>query len=553
VAAAAILAATVTAPAAGAPPLAPSPPRQLQFLHVGAVNPTSGLAQVVDEGGREVLLKGVNADGLVDYWQKPPALPNAYTLSTSAYTGAGCAPDDPDIEGVPVCPWDLPQMRPLGYNVLRLNLSWNLAEPPPGNISGAYLDRIAQVVLWARAQGVYVILDMHQDAWGKYVYTHAGETCPPPFQATRGYDGAPAWASSYAGTACALNGIRELDPAVDQAFEKFYKDLPAPDSVGLQEHLIRVFAALAARFKDDPAVAGYELMNEPSPTTTEHDPQMLQLWGKMVNAVVAATPGFRQLFFFEPSVLRDILDQSVVFLPWSAVSSYPNAVYAPHIYTGVFTIDQEVAQQRILPANGGYLSSVRDAKALGLPLWIGEFGNNPGDDNTIMRSSYQLQDQYMLGGAYWLWKENANDINRSLFWGVYGKPFDAPFYGVPQASKIKFSARAYPMTTAGRLTSVAYDADSAGFDFHAHAAGAVAAGDRPLAMTVFVPAGSRCDIRTENAAFDVFDRGGGSREVYVYPGAGDYRVFCGTVAGAGPTNGPTSADPGSGGLPNTGR
>jgi endoglycosylceramidase len=553
VAAAAILGGGATAPAAGAAALPPSPARQLQFLHVGAANPTSGLAQVVDEDGREVLLKGVNADGLVDYWQKPPGLPNAYTVSTSAYSGNNCAPDDPDIEGVPVCPWDLPQMRPLGYNVVRLNLSWNLAEPTPGNISSAYLDRVAQVVAWARAQGIYVVLDMHQDAWSKYVYTHAGDICPPGFQAIRGYDGAPSWASSYAGPACALNGIRELDPAVDQAFDKFYKDLPAPDNVGLQEHLIGVFSALAARFKNDPTVAGYELMNEPSPTTTEHDPQMLQLWGKMVNAVVAATPGFHQLFFFEPSVLRDIVDQSVVFLPWSTVSSYPNAIYAPHIYTGVFTIDQEAAQQRLLPDNGGYLSSIRDAKALGLPLWIGEFGNNPGDDNTIMRSSYQLQDQYMLGGAYWLWKENANDINRSLFWGVYGKPFDAPYYGVPQVSKIKFSARAYPMTSPGQLTAMAYDPDTAGFDFHAHAAAAVARGDTLHAMTVFIPAASRCDVQADNATVETFDRGGGSREAYAYPGAGDYRVFCGTVGGARVTTGPGSGGAGPGGLPNTGR
>ncbi|MDQ6747518.1 MAG: glycoside hydrolase family 5 protein, partial [Candidatus Dormibacteraeota bacterium] len=528
--AAAILAGSVTAPAVGIAALAPSPPRQLQFLHVGALNPTSKLTQVVDQSGREVRLKGVNADGLVDYWQKPPTLPNAYSVQTADYGGSRCPRDDPDVEGVPLCPWDIPQMRALGFNVIRLNLSWSLAEPGPGQISAAYLDRVAQAVEWARAEGIYVVLDMHQDAWSKYIYTPAGQACPPPFRAVRGYDGAPAWASTHTAPACALNGVRELDPAVDEDFDKFYKDLAAPgDSVGLQERFVGVLTALAGRFKNDPTVAGYELLNEPSPTTTEHDPQLIQLWGKMVNAVVAATPGFRQLFFFEPSVLRDVVDTSLVLQPWSLASPYPNAVYAPHIYTGVFTADVQVTQQRLLPSNGGYQSSIRDAQNLGLPLWVGEFGNDPADDDTILRGSYQQQDQYMLGGAYWLWKENANDINRSLFWGLYGKPFDNPPYGVPQPKKIKFSARAYPMTTAGQLTQMTYDPDTAGFDIRAVTTTAVAAGDRLHAMSVFVPPASHCDVEASNASLDVFDRGGGSREAYIYPAAGSYRVFCGTV------------------------
>jgi endoglycosylceramidase len=539
----------------GAQPLAGAPDRVLQFLHVGPVNPTSHLAQVVDERGREVLLKGVNADGLVDYWQQPPTLPNPYSIQPSDYAGMTCPPDVPAVEGVPVCPWDLAQMRPMGFNVLRLNLSWSLAEPTPGNISSAYLDRVAQVVGWAAAQGVYVVLDMHQDAWSKHVYTHPGDTCPPGFNAIRGYDGAPAWAAAYTGPACALHGVRELDTAVDQGFNNFYTDVQASDGTGLQEHFVGVLKALAARFKNNPAVAGYELMNEPSPAPAEPtDPQLINLWGKMVDAVVAATPGFRQLFFFEPSVLRDVVDASQVLTPWTLASAYPNAVYAPHIYTGVFTLDQQAAQQRLLPTNGGYQSSIRDAQNLGLPLWIGEFGNDPPDDNTIMRSSYQLQDQYMLGGAYWLWKENANDINATLFWGIYGKPFDAPTRGVPQAGKIKFSGRAYPLATTGHLTQVTYDPDTTGFDIRAVSDAAVRAGDSAHATLVFVPPASTCEVRAENAVLEVFDRGAGSREAYAYPGAGAYRVFCGIVAGAAATVGPGGGSgSGPGSLPNTSR
>src|SRR5437016_4233086 len=121
----------------GAGPLPSAPPRPLSFLHAGPASGPSGLHQIVDQYNREVLL-----------------------------------------EGVPLCASDFPQMRPLGYNIIRLTLSWSLIEPTetggidqPGSPSSVYFDRIAQVVAWAKAQGIYVLLDLHQDAWSKYDYT----------------------------------------------------------------------------------------------------------------------------------------------------------------------------------------------------------------------------------------------------------------------------------------------------------------------------------------------------------------------------------------------
>jgi endoglycosylceramidase len=231
-----------------------SPGRSLSFLHVGAVGGPASLPQVLDSRGRQVLLNGVNVDGIVDYWR--PDLRVPYTNDPAAYAGSACPPDDPTIEGVRVCRFDFSQMRPLGYDAIRLNLSWSLIEPQPGKIDGQYLDRIAQVVSWAKAQGIYVILDMHQDAWSKYLYTPPGATCPPGFQAIRGFDGAPEWASQHVNPVCAVNGVRELDPAVAEDFQKLWSDAPGPDGVGLQEHYANAVVALAKRFHDEPAVAG---------------------------------------------------------------------------------------------------------------------------------------------------------------------------------------------------------------------------------------------------------------------------------------------------------
>ena len=83
------------------------------------------------------------------------------------------------------------QMRALGFDNLRLPVSWSLLEPTPGQLDRTYLERIAQVVGWAKAQGIWVVIDLHQDAWSKYDYTPDGQPCPPGTGTVKDQDGAP--------------------------------------------------------------------------------------------------------------------------------------------------------------------------------------------------------------------------------------------------------------------------------------------------------------------------------------------------------------------------
>jgi endoglycosylceramidase len=540
----------------GAPPPPPSPPRTLGFLHVGPISGPSGLHQVVDQYNRDVLLKGVNVDGITDYFRggalaagQPIGnkLDNPYSFLPSDYAAGLCVPDVKEVEGVPLCATDFDQMRPLGYNLIRLTLSWSLLEPTatggidqPGTASRTYIDRIAQVVAWAKAQGIYTLLDLHQDAWSKYDYTTAADrsSCVGALSAIQGYDGAPQWASRNDPNipACALNGVREFDAAVQHDFRVLYND--AKTGGPLFQHFRNVFLALANRFHDETAVAGYEIFNEPSPGFVPtgavfDESELFQMDGKIIDYVVAnvanhAVNPFKQLFFVEPNALRNLTDQGLIVTPWTLFSAYPNVVYAPHIYTGVFTLDQQ-AHQHLYPSNGGYNSSVLDAKALGLPLFIGEFGNSPPDDNTILRNHYTFQDQDQVGGTLWLWKENANDIFGTSQWGVYYGDFATNHAGTPSPTRVKYTARAFPLFTAGHLQTFVYNPDDASFDLHGNSpAVANNAAAHQNGTLVFVPAASTCMVQSENANLELFSRGDGSREVYAYPLGGDYRVFCGS-------------------------
>ncbi|HLQ61030.1 MAG TPA: cellulase family glycosylhydrolase, partial [Candidatus Acidoferrales bacterium] len=137
----------------------------LPWLHVE--HPPRGTAFIADPEGRRVILRGVVAGGLMDFWsgsdsgdESPPPL---FPIDPAAYEQGRCPANFATVRVPPLCRNDLAEMSQLGFNVLRLALSWSLLEPQPGAYDRTYLDRVAQVVGWARAEGVYVMLDMHEN------------------------------------------------------------------------------------------------------------------------------------------------------------------------------------------------------------------------------------------------------------------------------------------------------------------------------------------------------------------------------------------------------
>ncbi|MFN2110558.1 MAG: cellulase family glycosylhydrolase [Anaerolineae bacterium] len=144
-------------------------------------------------------------------------------------------------------------LRDWGFNVLRFGVIWDGLEPEPGVYDEAYLERIDQQIAWAKEAGLLVFLDMHQDLYSVLFS-----------------DGAPAWATLTDGTPhLDLGGVWSdayfTSMAVQTALDNFWSNTPAPDGIGLQDHYARMWAHLAQRYADEPAVIGYDIMNEPFP------------------------------------------------------------------------------------------------------------------------------------------------------------------------------------------------------------------------------------------------------------------------------------------------
>ena len=81
-------------------------------------------------------------------------------------------------------------MRALGYNLVRLVLNWSQLEPNAGVYNTTYLDRIARVVRLGQQQGIYVILDMHQDQYSRYILPGTKDL-PSGCPSSGGSDGRP--------------------------------------------------------------------------------------------------------------------------------------------------------------------------------------------------------------------------------------------------------------------------------------------------------------------------------------------------------------------------
>ena len=150
--------------------------------------------RIVDDVGRDVLLRGVNITSLGEYWQGDPEL------------GPTVATTDEDWEA----------MAARGLSVVRLVIHWSRIEPETGMIDESYLDAVDAYVSAAARHGIYTVLDMHQDAYSAFISTPAGVACPAGTNGAKGWDGAPAWAVFTDGLSTCTPGERNASPAVQR-------------------------------------------------------------------------------------------------------------------------------------------------------------------------------------------------------------------------------------------------------------------------------------------------------------------------------------------------
>jgi endoglycosylceramidase len=394
---------------------------------------------VYDAHGRQVILRGVNLNSLGDYYQDDPTQPPV----------------------VPVTRHDWADMQRHGLDVVRLLVSWSNIEPRRGVFDDRYLARVRDAVDTAARHGIYSVIDMHQDAWGKYIASPRNVTCPPGREPAIGWDGAPKWATITDGGNTCIQGSRENSEAVLNTWDNFYAD-----RAGIMRELVATWAHVARVFRTSTAVAGFDLLNEPN---HGHDSNnAMQRLGRFyrdaIKAIRDAERGPRarhHIVFFEDTVYGLPVPDDF--------TRDTNIVFAPHNY------GESIGD---IPLEGefDYFEALR--RRYRTPMWIGEYGwfsDPPAQVPKLARYAAKEEQLLTSGDAWWQWRQACGDPHS------IGHPG-----GTPPAHLVHFRAnncpgdhdggvipewacvwRPYPRAVPGRLASL-HSTCLDEVDFHGH-------------------------------------------------------------------------------------
>ncbi|MFC4243239.1 glycoside hydrolase family 5 protein [Gryllotalpicola reticulitermitis] len=164
------------------------------------------------------------------------------------------------------------------------------------------------------------------------------------------------------------------------------------DQRSFQERAINIWRAIATRYKGNPWVAGYNLMNEPADAT-----------GKKVG------PVYREMF----DAVRAIDPDHIVFLDGNTYSTdfsmfddepWPNTVYSLHDY-----VEASLGRGGPYPGKGKalekFLTRSEYARRSGTPILVGEFAPIYVNDEAVDVTRRQILDDqleiYRDHGASW--------------------------------------------------------------------------------------------------------------------------------------------------------
>jgi len=308
----------VLVPAVRGQPTAPAT-AGLQWLQVSGTS-------IVREDGATMILRGANLPEL-----DPGVSPDEYALYLDA-------------------------AKSMGFNIVRLPVSWAGLEPTRGTFSASYLNAIQEVVTLSRQKGMYLVVDMHL------------------FQSI----GFPPWANFK---------------TEDQAALGFW------NNTTLRADLTQAWKTLASQLNDEKAVAGYDLINEPDPGPTPWQnfaPMLNDFYSKMIAQIRSVDS--KHIIFFEP-VEGSCIVGDIAFKPEGV-----NLVFAPHFYVRGPTDYLENVASRLYNLT---------ANSWKIPLWIGEFGGvtvgiKDQDSLNNLRLTLDLFDRYNLGWAYCGFREENN-------------------------------------------------------------------------------------------------------------------------------------------------
>ncbi|HEX2234047.1 MAG TPA: cellulase family glycosylhydrolase [Thermoleophilaceae bacterium] len=278
------------------------------------------------------------------------------------------------------------RIRDKGFNVVRFPVYWSDMEPSKGEFNEVALETLDEAIANARKAGLYVVLD--------------------PVHLFDGTRFVPAWAH----------------PDLDETERWDAEKTSAALRETVQENAVPYLRMMAARYRDNRAVAAYDLVNEP-PSVPVDQNAILRMYDSLIRSVREVDGG--KIVMIEPS----FGNSSMVGADLGLLSDKRNLVFSMHDYyaggagdgyTPSGEADFRYDDATGIAAGGGNTTYESDSfaeleahlrvnltlmEAEDIPVWIGEFGVNPDGPSADrwIEDKVALFKQYGLGYAWWLY------------------------------------------------------------------------------------------------------------------------------------------------------
>ena len=366
-----------------------------------------------------------------------------------------------------------------GFNAVRVGVIWSDLEPEPGVFDTSYLNSIEQTVQTLGNHGIYSIIDFHQDA----------------YSTAFGGEGAPDWAVQTDGVANPSLPFPYnifFNPAEQQAWDSFWSNADAPNGLGLEDNYSQMLEYVANAFNGNSNVAGFELMNEPSPGSSTFlstlfgspffDSQQLTPFydqgSDAIRAVDPTTP-----IFFEPNLLSN------AGLPTDLGHvDATNTVLSFHDYC-----EFDLGSLGCIPGVSAVVGNAEAyAEAQGIPAFMTEFGAS--SDQTAIAAPMQGADGNLIGWTEWAYSSQG-DITTSASppssESLVFNPADPLTGANVNTANLDTLAEPYPQVVSG--TPDSYSFDNGTFQFSYSTA-------EPDGLGSF-PAGSQTTISVPSVEF----------------------------------------------------
>ena len=321
------------------------------------------------------------------YWVSGPEIKNQ-AGDTLYLRGMNVENTMKDIEGylIDVSDEDIATLKESGITMIRLLTFWTAIYPEDGQLDEAYLDGYMALLERFTDAGFWVVVDMHQDLWGRPFRRHGAPEWACPEEIQEGYVTISPWWANYA------------SDQVSGCFDHFW------DTPELHEKFYDAWRVMAKRTCGNDKVLGFDVLNEPytgqAHMTEDFDIEYLMPFYEKAMAAIDEVCNDR-LYFLEPSALR-VLGMAE---PFEIPQTYEDRiVYAGHFYPryvhepdgGGYDGDKDALIELFRKQFGPHIDA-------GRAIWVGEYGGYTESPNyeLYLKDLHGYWEENKIHHAYW--------------------------------------------------------------------------------------------------------------------------------------------------------